>query len=116
MSYYLRFTESDETPMSDGAAEEWLEVDLQGVVRRELSFDGDGHVVHQFPSTHFPHGSYGYFDLAPFETKGLVNDIDPAEFETRWKQATLETANRPTPPDAMDRLIARVTHKFRPQQ
>ena len=116
MSYYLRLTESDETPMSDGAAEEWVEIDSQGVVRRELSFDRDGHLVHQFPSTHFSQGSYGHFDLARFETKGLMNDIDPAEFETRWEEAILEAANRPRPPDPVDRLIARVSRRFRPQQ
>jgi len=116
MSYYLRLTESDETPMPDGAAEELVEIDSQGVVQRELGFDGDGNVVHQFPSTQFPHGSYGHFDLAPFETKGLTNDIEPAEFETRWAEATTGAANRPRPPDAMDRLIARVSRRFRPQQ
>lgn len=116
MRYYLRLTESDETPMSDGAAEELLEIDSRGVVQRELGFDGDGHVVHQFPSTHFPRGSYGHFDLAPFETKGLRNDMDPAEFETRWEEATLEAAGRRRPSDAIDRLIARVTRRFRPEQ
>jgi len=116
MRYYLRLTESDETPMSDGAAEELLEIDSRGVVQRELGFDRDGHVVHQFPSTHFPRGSYGRFDLALFETKALRNDMDPAEFETRWEEATSEAANRPRPPDAMDRLIARVGRRFRPQQ
>ena len=112
MTHYRRWTEAD-GDMWPGLVEEWTEIGADGVVTRELGFNADGDISHQFPSDYFPQGSYGIFDLAVIETRGLIDTVEAAEFERKWDQGLRETKGRPRPPDAFDRLIARVSRAFR---
>jgi hypothetical protein len=112
MTHYRRLT-PPEHELLPTEAEEWIEIGAEGVVTRELGFNADGDVVHQFPSDYFPRGDYGNFDLALFEMSGMVDDVDLAEFERKWQQALQETQGRPRPPDAFDRLVARIIRAIR---
>jgi hypothetical protein len=62
---YLRWDDRDAEGLSavDGIVSLYTEVDGEGRVRREVGVNHDGKVVHRFPSTQHPHGTYGLFDL-----------------------------------------------------
>lgn len=107
---YVRFTSPDDA-MLDDAIEEWVEVAADGVVQREIAFDGSGNVVHLFPSDKYRAGNYGHFDLAPVEPTG-PNSVAPDEFDRRWNEARDMAEGLPPPPSGIEefwhRFVARL--------
>ena len=82
--YYILLTENEINGLN--IHEMYLEVDEDGAVMRELGFDKENVLIHQYPSNHFKNGVYGLFDLVPFETKDLKSDIDENTFNEIWNK------------------------------
>ncbi len=86
---YLRWDEEETPGLPFGLVELWTEIDDKGTVRRELGFDAGGHICHRCPSKFYRYGAYGLFDLAPVEIAGTADEVEPTEFERRWRENEL---------------------------
>lgn len=63
-----------------------IEIDNEGHVKREIGFNGNGEVVHAFPSKKYKYGKYGIFDLNLFEYSSVIDDSNIIDFENEWSK------------------------------
>jgi Predicted dehydrogenases and related proteins len=66
----------------------FVEIDEKGVVKREIGFDFDNHIIHAYPSKKHSYGRYGIFDLSAFDVSTIRDSqLQREEFEETWEQA-----------------------------
>ncbi len=80
---YLLWNTKDISGLSDlNMALLVTEIDEMGCVLREVGVDQRSKVVHRFPSTEFPFGDYGLFDLQKVGMEG--SEMTKADFDKYW--------------------------------
>lgn len=83
--YYLALTSKDIEGLEKlGVQKIYVEVDVQGIVLREVGLDEREKIVHRYPSKMGPHSKYGVLDLVRFDPSSLNSDLSGEDFDSLW--------------------------------
>lgn len=64
----------------------FVEIDLNGIINREIGVNSHNNIVHKYPSTDYKHGAYGIMDLVSL-VLDFESNLSKERFELFWSEA-----------------------------
>ena len=108
---YIIIIDSDLEPLKDvhpNLEKVFIELDDKGLVKREIGFDSDNHIIHACPSDNKLYGKYrryGIFDLVMFDMSVIRDEISKEMFEKNWNNVEKKKRENSKKPSCMVWII-----------